>query len=230
MKYIEKYPECLTDGNGLLQAISSLPEAPWAQFATPALVEQSFAWHYNNRKLVSKMATINDPAPFIFAHYKQKWTKLWTDFTTEYNIVDATYIDETETIDRDSTNSNTTNYGRTSSDTGTVTDVANETSNGQANVWGYDSSESVPANSSTGSSDSTNTRTDNTVNTLGGSDNNEATSTFDETRTIDRKGNIGWFTPQNMLKDDIELWKQNFFDIVYDDVAHAIFLEVYDHD
>lgn len=228
MKYIEAYPNCLTNNIGLISMITDQDNCPWKSFsAIKDNLEKAFAWQHSQKTLFHLFTSDLNLADFTLAHFQQKWEKLWSDFTLEYSQTHATYIDESEKIGITENRENTTQYGRTSSDTGTVTDVIDEDSNSQGNVWGYNSQASVPANSATGSVDSTNTRTDNTVNTLGGSDTNSVNRSYDETKTIDRKGNIGWFTPQNMISDDIELWMRNYFDIVFADITKFIFLEVY---
>ena len=57
----------------------------------------------------------------------------------------------------------------------------------------------------------------------------EKTMSGDETEnyTYTKKGNIGYSTPQKLLREDIELWSKSFFEIVFSDIDSFITIQVY---
>lgn len=227
MIYLERYPESLINGTGLISSLTTNAQCPWANSVTADSIEKAYCFRSGYKKLVGMFTTEVDPTAFLLAYYGQKWTKLWTSFTHEYNITNATYIDETETATDTGTITSETDYGRTVDNTGTVTDSGNSSSDSSASAYGFNSADPVPTNTADSSNEYTDTRTDNLKQTEGGTDTSTRTLDTTRTTTTDRKGNIGWFTPQNMLRDDIELWMRNYFDIVFADIDKLICLEVY---
>lgn len=73
-------------------------------------------------------------------------------------------------------------------------------------VYGFNSTEAVPASTTEG-------------NTSGASGNNE--------RILTRSGNIGVTTSQQMIESEIELRKNNFIEIMFNDIDSVLALEIY---
>lgn len=56
---------------------------------------------------------------------------------------------------------------------------------------------------------------------------NAGTSTNQNTRTLTRSGNIGVTTSQQMIESEIELWKWNFIERLFEDVDRLLTLKIY---
>lgn len=129
------------------------------------------------------------------------------------------------------------------SQTGTVSDSGtNSVDNG---IFGFNSDTAVGSNSSDGSvsntrtdnlhgtDDTTDTRTDNLTKDRDISDTetrniyDNLTGDRDTQRTLNRSGNIGVTTSQQMIESELELWQWNFFKSVYEDIDSICCLDVY---
>lgn len=129
------------------------------------------------------------------------------------------------------------------SQTGTVSDSGtNSVDNG---IFGFNSNTAVSSNSSDGSvsntrtdnlhgtDDTTDTRTDNLTKDRDISDTetrniyDNLTGDRDTQRTLNRSGNIGVTTSQQMIESELELWQWNFFKSVYEDIDSICCLDVY---
>lgn len=124
-------------------------------------------------------------------------------------------------IDKSSTKNNTGT--QSISETISVSDTTNNTDN-QTNT--------------TTSEGASNTSNESRQNATSSSDSQRgSTSQLDESAIISRalnrvrsyshKGNIGNFTPQQLIKQEIELWRWNFIDEVLNDVKDFISIPIY---
>ena len=160
---------------------------------------------------------------------------MWKDFNIEYNPLDAYRITETHSREKDYESDNEINYGKiedsNSTDTGTVTNVSSGTTTTNEGTYGYNSINSVPAATSSDNrnDDSTDTRDlSNTNKTqLSGSDNRTIIDHEEESYTTTKSGNIGYTTPQELLRQDMELWFMPFFETVFKDIDSVILIQVY---
>lgn len=129
------------------------------------------------------------------------------------------------------------------SQTGTVSDSGtNSVDNG---IFGFNSSTAVGSNSSDGTvnntrtdnlhgtDDTTDTRTDNLTKDRDISDTetrniyDNLTADRDTQRELTRSGNIGVTTSQQMVRDELEVWQWNFFQMVFEDIDSICCLEIY---
>ena len=129
------------------------------------------------------------------------------------------------------------------SQTGTVSDSG--TNSVDNDIFGFNSSTAVGSNSSDGSvsntrtdnlhgtDDTTDTRTDNLTKDRDISDTetrniyDNLTGDRDTQRTLNRSGNIGVTTSQQMVRDELEVWQWNFFQTVFEDIDSICCLEIY---
>lgn len=237
MIYNELYPESYTNGIGLLTDLSGLPNIPWREIEDVANIERLYSLR-SGFKRVTPAFVFPDAeirAKMIAHLFADKWTRLWHDFKAEYSPLDAYRVDETVTRDRDDSNNSTDNYGRkieeSHTDGGTVATNESTVSVADSNIYGFNSDSAVPADRTSGNDSGTSTETrnlestDSTTNS--GSDSRISTHTEDETTTTTRHGNIGYTTPQELLRQDIELWHTPFFNLVFDDIDTFIMIQVY---
>lgn len=236
--YLELYPESM-EGNGLIRTITE-QGAPWTPMEeqTITTLEQLFAVH-SGFKTVTPAFVVADEASrarMLLLLYKEKWARLWNDFKLEYNPLDAYRVDETITRDKDTTNEDKTNYGKTSktdsTDGGTVGTTESDTRAVLSGVYGFNTAGvSVPSDVSddSGSANSTETRNLESSSTTAnsGTDTTSTTSTEDETTVTKRSGNIGYTTPQELIRQDLEVWQTPYFNLVFEDIDNFIMLQVY---
>lgn len=210
----------------------------------------------------------NTIANMLFVLFGVKWSKLWATADVEYNPIQNYNMTESETISgtHSDTDTATGTIGNSGTDstahTGTITNARTEqntgtvdydksetqTGNNSDNVFGFNSSNAVPSESSTASTTRINddrdtyntTKTDNNTETFNNTDATTITNTEtrnltnsnegeNETeRTLTRSGNIGVTTSQQMLQSERELWDWNFFNVVFEDIDKTLCLSVYE--
>lgn len=188
--------------------------------------------------------------------YGKNWIKLWQDFNSQYNPLDNYNVNDT--INRNQINNRTVgrNIDYTSSVDGTAEDtssedgesklqhghVVNDTRNIDNYTYGFNSSIKVPTSAQTQNGTETNSGTDVTTTSNIGeygstttssredktSENTKDNDTTNETISRDRKGNVGNNSYQELLRQEFELWKWNFFYQVFDDVDKFLCLSVFD--
>lgn len=195
-------------------------------------------------------------AKVLWDMYGTTWTRLWDAYALKYSPIDNYNITENVTrdesnnreIDRKSTLSSSVEgtVNQTSNDNLTSTLQHGQTINhtGSTNQfnYGFNSETQVPVASSTeqssdthGGTDTTNdqstgkvdttssdTRSDNTT------DNTTDDTTISETLKRTRTGSLGHYSYQELLMQEFETWKWNFFTSVFDDCDKFLTLSIYD--
>lgn len=236
-RYLDLYPNSLSLGEGLFSALSET-DVPWATLDedSKSALEIAYGLRSGNKVLMSLFAQVseNNRVKFLKEFYLEKWTKLWNDYKLEYEPLDGYIVNETGSNTKNINKEETTEFGKivneTGTDTGTVGVNGSTTSNGTDSIYGFNSVEAVPADSNTDNdiSNSTETRdleaTRSTTNS--GEDNVNGTESETGSYTIKKTGNIGYTTPQEMLRQDFELWKEPYFNQVFADIDSYIMLSI----
>ena len=285
--YLETYPLSISNGQGLISALSDIAEIPWNTLTDEQKqdIERLYGVRSGFKTLVNSFlsADTSARARLLSALYSQKWTRLWEDYVLEYNPLDAYTLTETGSREIEKSGSDVTKYGKThnesgtdggsvtrtgedtmqhgrvvaetGTDTGTVETAGTDNNNATDSVYGFNSSLPVPSGTGTeqNTSNATETRdlatshnvtnsgtdTRNTSDTenrnLTNSKNitnagqDEKTLSEDETENYSytKKGNIGYTTPQELIRQNIELWKVPFFGIVFADIDEFMTVSVY---
>lgn len=166
-------------------------------------------------------------AQILYTMFGKTWERLWDAYTTEYDPIQNYNIEEG--IDRTRKDGRT--IDRTIQDTGEVKVVDSQSGNSTVdvanNVFGYNSTEAVPSTTSneTGETSSTDNSTTNSTD----SSTENTTDDLDTTEKItrNRSGNVGQNSYQELLTQEFELWKWNYFKRVFDDVDSYLCLMVY---
>ena len=171
-------------------------------------------------------------------NYKDILTENITDLASGGNTTAGTYTDTgTDTLTRDATRTDDlTNASQLATDVTTGSTVTD-------GVYGFNSADASNAEKSVSSATEHNESTNTITNT--GTQRNESTdtdtvdktktsaitvdnhSTNDRTRTSTHSGNIGNLTTQQLLKQEIELWKWNFINNVLTDISEFTTLPIY---
>ena len=202
-------------------------------------------------------------AGILFTLFNRKWKRIWDLANVEYNPINNYDMSETENIElgieSESRNNGTiTNViDDTTHETGTVTNVTdtdttqtgtvsdNGSNSNADNLFGFNSSVAVGADTSSGTA--TNTRTNNLAGTddttetktnnlttdkdITDTETRQLVNTNDSThtteRTLERAGNIGVTTTQKMVLDELEAWQWTFFQRVFEDIDSICCLDIY---
>lgn len=236
MKYKELYPNSLSLGIGLISELSSL-QVPWNNHYVPDIVERMYSVRSSFKEVIDTFSELSDTdrAKVLLTLYGVKWNKLWNLYQLEYNPLSAYKVVESgdNSIERTSNDLNT--YGRTQSvntdDTGSVTTQGTSESSTTVGLYGFNSQTSVPSDTSANHSSTSDTenRDLNTTSlrTDGGSDTVDRESTEQSIHNVTKEGNIGYSTPQKLLREEFELWAVPFFEKVFSDIDNFITIQVF---
>ena len=216
-------------------------------------------------------------ASIIFSLNGDNWSRLYSALQEEYKALQNYNGDETRTVT--TTDTGTDTFSHTGNETNTLNDSSSNTRTGSEslessgsdslsktgtvgsqgnnssdnNVFGFNSSSSVPSDNSNSSNESTDTynlsdktsygKKDTKVyNNVSDSGSRESTNTVSnessdtETKnlqtntseTFHREGNLGVTTSQQMLESEFELrMHYRFFDVVFADVDKTLALQLY---
>lgn len=129
----------------------------------------------------------------ILNKYALSWSKLWTALNLQYDPLENYNMKEKTTPGVVTTRKENTDLN-----------VAN---GANGNVYGFNSSSAVPASQSNGTSRTTGDKSKNYTE--------ESKTGFDQ---LERSGNIGVTTSQQMLQSEIDVRRTQFFDIVFANV------------
>ena len=177
----------------------------------------------------------NTLAHLIVVKYNDKWSRLWELGDEEYDPLYSDQISETETIlgqhSKSGTDTGTVVTDHDRADTGTVTDQG--TNSDQDNIYGFNSSSAVGANTSSGTDSNTETRnlasTDDITETRNLADSE--TGTESSTRTLTKTGRNGSMVSGTRVQDLIEAERNvlqwNFWNVVFADIDEVLALDIY---
>lgn len=239
MQYKQLYPSSLATGEGLIYAISNISGVPWSDISDDEKrnLEQAYYVRSGFKIIIDSVESLDaeSRAKVIAAYFKQKWTRLWNIFSLEYNPLDAYKVTESGNKTLNVNRTQVDKYGKSvlegGTDTGTVTTTGSDTENSTDSVYGFNSPMSLPSDATVTDStaDSTETRnlstSKNTTNS--GQDETTRSGSDREEYGYTKTGNIGYTSPQELIRRDIELWSSPFFKTVFDDIDSLITISVY---
>lgn len=264
----EAFSDYETKG-GLFSNIGNLP---WSSVMVGAQMDMLYFDTHSGERFGSRIITnrVGDDgsletkdrkaiASLVYAMFRTQWSRLWNTMNptyeplTNYKMEETIEGTESSTRTPDLTKGDTGTVQSTGQDkrtpnitrtgTGTVKDDGTTSGNTQNNLWGFNSSSSVPSDMSdvTGTNENTTTRdltenetgTDTTDKTNTDTYNRSYTETGTDTtagtssRKLTRTGNIGTNTFQNLLQQERNLWMYNFFEQVFKDVDSVLAIPIY---
>lgn len=219
--------------------------APWSSDVGQDMDDAYFTY-YSGDKLATrfiKRHTLDGDvnaltiARILWGLYGNQWTRLWNAYTLEYKPLDNYNIKEV--TDRDESDDRTISKIVTDTGTNSGTEdlehghVVTDTEETNQYNFGFNSTDPVPSAKASSSVTSTNSGIDKTT-TSGEFDNKSIDDTTDmnvitEDVTKTRSGNIGQNTYQELMRQEIELWKWNFYTQVFEDVDDLLALSVFDN-
>lgn len=177
-------------------------------------------------------------ARILWGLYGKNWTRLWEAYLTSY--VPIQNYDMKETVVRAQTNDRT--IGKTTGSNSTVDstttttygETVDTTGNRKDYTVGFNSSTPVPRAEAddVGTEEHSGSDEVSSKDVTSSTGHEDTTDNDEENENIEttRSGNIGVTTTQQMLQQEIELWKWNFFHSVFEDVDRYLVLSTFSGD
>lgn len=235
-KYLDLYPDTFS-GSGLLSAISDIESCPWHSSVDKTDVEIQYAVVSSQKQIVSNFEKVSAEIrpKVVLAFFIDKWKRLYDTYKLEYNTLSPYSVKEVGEHSQINTRAETTNFGGTISESGSGNTTSGSTENYESavnsSIYGFNSTNASPADNSVTTDEKHNTLNQDTTNSRsvknGGSDS--LTRNDDETRnyTVNKTGNLGFITPQDMIDKEFNVWATPFFKKVFEDVNSLIALKIY---
>ena len=237
MTELKRLSDCFPTGT-FTGFLASMTDAPWASGDYAASsddierLDVLYVFQHSGDKYVVPLmkmfldengklteTSLPEAADIALALWKKKWTALWDVANAEYDPIENYRMEEHEETVPTGTESTTDAMTGTDTTRTQGTAANNETAN---SVYGFNSTNPVPASVS-------NQKSDFSAGTTFGHTNTE-TKTFTnrkDTRDLTRSGNIGVTTSQQMLQSSIELARWNFWLQVFEDLDATFCLDCY---
>lgn len=237
MTELKRLSDCFPTGT-FTGFLASMTDAPWASGDYAASsddierLDVLYVFQHSGDKYVVPLmkmfldddgklteTSLPEAADMALALWRKKWTALWDVANAEYDPIENYRMEEHEETVPTGTESTTDAMTGTDTTRTQGTAANNETAN---SVYGFNSTDPVPASVSSQKSDFS-------AGTTFGHTNTE-TKTFTnrkDTRDLTRSGNIGVTTSQQMLQSSIELARWNFWLQVFEDLDATFCLDCY---
>ena len=163
--------------------------------------------------------------------FREAWDSIYAALTAVYNPINNYSMTESGEDTRTNTGTQSTSEERsgTEKETPNLTNTTTGENNSSGGLYGFNSAESVPSDTTHGTNTNTNTQSG-TVNTdTSGTTSSTRTDDLTEksVHTFERSGNIGVTTSQQMIESELELRKKQFYEIVFHDIINYVCLHVY---
>lgn len=240
-KLIEFFPE-YEDRDSLFFKMYTLG-APWdantghdmdtAYFTMYSGIKHPSSFTINNS--ANGIAKSNVISSLLWSIYGQNWKRLWGAFMSEYNpinnynLTEKTIRDETDdrSIDRVTDSTDTVD----STDVQTYGHIVDTVDTNNAGTYGFNSEDAVPRSTATSTGKETNSGADtdkvDSTDIVHGADNSTDNNVEHETIDRTKAGNVGQNSYQELLRQEFDLWKWNFFNQVFDDVDKFLCILIY---
>lgn len=141
--------------------------------------------------------------------------------TTTYGKIE----DVTDGVETTSTNTNTTLYGKR--ETTTSQDGKTESGENHINYGKSEATTNSTDQSKTNSIEGTTTKTDTGINTTGKEGSETVSDNLNRNVTTTESGNKWWSTNQELITQELELRKSNFYKSMVGDVVQLLTISVY---
>ena len=153
-----------------------------------------------------------------YSYNIENWQKLWENYTAKYNPIDN-YNRHEETVLTDTGNDTTVKNG---SMINTMAGSTTATDTSAIYAYNSDTATNVSGGQSSVTPDTTTTDTYNNIE-------DKRTLNTEHKTVSEISGNMGVTTSAQMIAENINLWKWNYFDEVFDSIIRLITTGVYDH-
>lgn len=189
----------------------------------------------------------------IVSRFRDKWTKLYATYQIQYDVLNNYEISivgsradsgtQTNSSSGTRNNQGSSSYSKTVYSTDTLSHGHNivGTATGNNNTFGFNTSsaDGVPyaksvsrtitnnSGSDTKQINGTDTSTDSNSSQITDSLSGQGTLSNSRNYSETRIGRFGNFAPQDLIRKQMELWKESFFNEVFNDIDTVLALKVY---
>ena len=155
----------------------------------------------------------------IYNRFGYKWKKIYDALTTDYKPLENynMFQKRTPDITREDT------YDTTDERTPNLTTSGEDSAKTDVGIYGFNSTSGNNSTDSNGESSSSQSVTGTDTNTKTGT----ITNTESGTEELERSGNIGVTTSQQMLESELKLREYDFYKTIYKDIDSILCLGIY---
>ena len=165
--------------------------------------------------------TLNETSIDKSVNEKDSTTNTTETGTTTYGKIENV----TDGVETTSTNVNTISYGKRETTTGQ--DGRTEAGSNHINYGKSENTTNSEEHSKTNSIEGTTTKTDTGVNTIGKEGSETVSDNLNRNVTTTESGNKWWSTSQELITQELELRKSNFYKSMVGDVVKLLTISVY---
>lgn len=193
---------------------------------------------------------LSDIANLIFNTFSENWKKLWENYVVEYNPIENYSMVEELTgkktttfesdLQKEENGTNNITSDITSNNYSTSNATGSTTTNSDTSIYTFNTQNGTKSDTgvTTSTPNLTNTSEDDSAsNTITNTTNNSNSNTItsnngveENTQKLKRSGNIGVTTSAQMIKENLDLWKWNFYNSIFKDIDSIITIGVYAYD
>lgn len=230
----------LTDGDGIIKTLFDKygEELTFITADNVVTMSQDYYLYHSGEKKVSPVYqklvdggeedVIEKIADIIYNKYHDKWMRLYSVLVeSEYAPLENYNMLEVETPNLTDTETPNITHSDTQTQQTNITTTGN--SNNDTSVYGFNSANATPQSESGATSSATTSGdAEDNVITKTGTETGTRTTAHTGTKRLERSGNIGVTTSQQMLESEVTLRQRyNFYNIVYQDIDKVFTLSVY---
>ena len=164
----------------------------------------------------------------IHQRFASKWKHIWDALNTAYNPLENYSMLEERTPDITKERTLDTTEERTPNTTKTTNGKGTTKTDSETGVFGFNSPQPNPSGTIDGNqSDEIINRTETETGTDTTTEGGTITDTESGKETLERSGNIGVTTSQQMLQSEFEVRKYDFYKEIYKDIDSILCLKIY---
>lgn len=212
---------------------TALVEIPWLTEATAKRLDIMYHGGRSGRKWCSPMlenfleAYDDDTLPYnpveqaiipmLWDIFGANWTARWNVLAAEYEPLENYSMNEV--MENDDT---TVTHGKTTTRTGSVEMTPEAVMTVESSVYAYDSSSPSPDAKTVSTPEGSNTTEYNQL-----ADAESGKTETEHGYELTRTGNIGTVTAQDMLMQELEVRKYNFYTSIFEDIDSVFTIPIY---
>lgn len=206
-------------------------DIPWKDFNNLLNLDTLYFEVHAKNLIASSWAENSDvtnAVNVVYSTYINNWNKLWQNYIAEYNPIENYSM--TENFSEVSNKINNVEYNEDEHKLSTRNTTGTTTSESDTSIFTFNNASNNGVKSDRGVNVTTPdiNNNDSSNNTKNFTENNTDDNTIE--RELKRSGNIGVTTSAQMISENIELWKWNYFEQIFSDIDRIMSIGVYDYD
>lgn len=206
-------------------------EVPWKDFNNLLNLDTLYFEVHAKNLIASSWVENQDVANVVnvvYSTYINNWNKLWQNYVAEYNPIENYSM--TENFSEVSNKISNVEYNEDEQKLSNRNTTGTTTSESDTSIFTFNNPSVDGVKSDKGINVTTPdiNNNDSSNNTKNFTENNTDDNTIE--RELKRSGNIGVTTSAQMIRENIELWKWNYFEQIFNDIDKIMSIGVYDYD